>query len=76
MKPITYRQLQERLSELTDEQLDRSVTVSMGCDENGNGEFFGVTDTYLSDEGIVAAAADGVLDSNTPVLLIEENSIY
>ena len=72
VRPLSYRQLLERLQELTEEQLDMSCTVSFGCDENGNGEFYPVTDTCLSDEGIVDAAADGILDPGTPVLLIED----
>ena len=69
---MIYRELKKRLDDLTEDQLDMSATVSSGCDENGNAEFFQITDTCLSDEGVLDSASDGVLDPNTPVLLFEE----
>ena len=40
MSYLTYKKLKEALEELTDDQLDMTVTVSAGCDDNGNAEFF------------------------------------
>ena len=71
---MTGRQLLKILSELDDEQLDNfDLSVSAGCDANGNAEFFPLTDFCVVGGGVVDAAADGVLDEGSPVLLFEQD---
>ena len=71
---MTGRQLLNILSKLDDEQLDNfDLSVSAGCDANGNAEFFTLTDFCVVGGGVVDAAADGVLDEGSPVLLFEQD---
>lgn len=70
---MTGRELIKILSELPDEQLDNfDLSVSSGCDANGNAEFFTLTDFCVVGGGVVDSAADGVLDDGSPVLLFQE----
>ena len=70
---ITYQQLLEALQELTPEQRAMTATVSAGCDENGNAEFFAVDALTLAKNPDINAAVDGVLDSDEqPVILFAE----
>jgi hypothetical protein len=69
---ITYRYLLEGLKELTEQQLDMTVTVSAGCDENGNAEFFAADALTIAINPDIEAAADGVLEPEQPVILFEE----
>lgn len=69
------RVLLESLQRLTPEQLDDfDLAVSSGCDGNGNAEFFTITDICVVGDGTVDAAADGVLEAGSPVLLFEEGT--
>ena len=72
---MTYRQLQVALKELTGDQLDMTIVVSAGCDSNGNAEFFGGDCLTLAMNPDIEAAADGVLDSDQPVILFQEDAI-
>lgn len=72
---LTYRKLLEALKELTEDQLDMTVTVSEGCDENGNAEFFGADTLTLAMNPDIEAGADGVLEPEQPVILFEGNDI-
>lgn len=69
---MTYRELLAALRELSEEQLDMDITVSSGCDENGNAEFFKGDALTLAMNDDVAAAADGVLENNQPIILFQE----
>lgn len=71
-KPISYQALLNYLNQLTDEQLAMSVTFTDGCDENGNAEFYPVLDITRVGQGIIDAAAGGILEEDQPVLLCEE----
>jgi hypothetical protein len=67
---MTGRQLLVFLNSLTPHQLDDfDLSVSEGCDENGNAEFFTLNDYCVVGGGVVDAAADGVLEDEQPVLL-------
>ena len=69
---LTYRKLKEALGELTDSQLDMTVTVSAGCDEHGNAEFFcGDALTLAINPDVEAAAAD-VFEKEQPIILFAE----
>ena len=68
---LTYRKLKEVLSAMTDEELEMTVTVSEGCDENGNAEFFGATQLLRAFGDGLDAASDGVLESPQHVILFE-----
>lgn len=57
---MNYRTLLAALKELTEEQLDMTVTV---CDNQG--EFFPVSDCFITD-------GTDVLDDNHPYLKIQE----
>ena len=64
---MTYRKLQEALNELSDEQLDMTVTVYLDTQEA-----FPVDDTFLVSElpEDDREAMDGVLEEDQPVLLL------
>ena len=68
---MTYRDLLLRLLELTSEQLSCTCTVTSGCDENGNAEFFAADSLIMSDDKIIESAGD-VLDPQHPVILFLE----
>lgn len=70
---MTYRELQQGLSMLTEEQLNQDVMISEGCDENGDAEFFKVDSVTIVGEGQIDSAADGVLENGQVVLLFEGN---
>jgi hypothetical protein len=72
MKYMTYRKLKEALEELTDDQLDMTVTVSAGCDENGNAEFFCGDALTLAMNPDVEAGACDVLEETQPIILFDE----
>lgn len=69
---MTGRELLEWLKTLPDNQLDLHLSVSSGCDDNGNAEFFHVGGVCVVGDGIVDAAADDVLDTGSPVILFDE----
>ena len=69
---ITYRKLQKALAELTDDQLDMTVTVSAGCDEHGHAEFFGGDAFTLAMNPDVEAAATDMFDDTQPIILFHE----
>lgn len=68
----TYADLQRALSTLTEQQLAMSITVSEGCDANGDAEFFPAASLSRADTGVLWQAADGVLEGNQPVLLFNQ----
>jgi hypothetical protein len=65
----SWRDLAHALGTLTDSQLDMSITVSEGCDENGNAEFFPAYELLLAGDDRLLAASDGVLENLQPVLI-------
>lgn len=65
----SWRDLAHALGTLTDSQLDMSITVSEGCDENGNAEFFPAYEFLLAGDDSLLAASDGVLENLQPVLI-------
>ena len=70
---MTYRDLLAILDrQFTTEQLDMDVTVSAGCDESGNAEFFKVTDAVIAEDRSMQAGTDGVLHPDQFILLFEE----
>ena len=72
LKPVTlksYGDLKRALGALTEQQLAMSITVSEGCDSNGNAEFFPGYEFMRADSGAIHAATDGVLEAEQPVLL-------
>lgn len=73
-KYLTYRELLNKLMQLNAESLNSTVTVSSGCDANGNAEFFAVTDATMANDSSILAASDGVLEGNQLVLLFEEEA--
>jgi len=71
---MTGRALQKILNALSDEQLDDfDLSASSGCDENGEAEFFSVRDFCVVGGGILDAAADGVLEDGSPVILFDDD---
>jgi len=56
---MTYRELQEQLGRLTDEQLDCDVTV-----------YFTESDEFLPATGCDSMVHDDVLDENHPYLTV------
>ena len=72
MTKVTYRDLRQLLFAMTEEQLDQSITVSEGCDDNGNAVFLPIADYSCVGSGVIDAAADGVLEDGQLVLLINE----
>lgn len=68
---MTYRELKQGLEMLTDEQLDMDITVSEGCDDNGNAEFFKGDAVCIVGDGAVDSAADGVLENGQVVILFD-----
>ncbi|MAE81280.1 MAG: hypothetical protein CMB80_01000 [Flammeovirgaceae bacterium] len=69
MAYVTYRKLKEALDELDDCQLDMTATVSAGCDENGNAEFFPVDALTLAMNPDVEAAASDLFEDAQPIIL-------
>lgn len=67
----TWGDLQAALSALTPEQLAMSLTVSEGCDSNGNAEFYPAGTFLRAGDHSLLAASDGVLEAEQPVLLFE-----
>jgi hypothetical protein len=65
----SYADLKQALSLLTPEQLAMRITVSEGCDENGNAEFFASYEFMRADSDALQAGSDGVLAGCQPVLL-------
>lgn len=66
---MTYRELKKGLDGLCDDELDRDIIVSEGCDENGNAEFFKADSVCVVGDGVVDAAADGVLEDGQIIIL-------
>lgn len=68
MKPLTYRELLAALQELSNDQLDMSVTV-YASDEC---EAYPVLDTFVVSEmhESIQDELDGVLEGEQPVLVI------
>ncbi len=67
---MTGRSLLNFLNSLTPEQLDDfDMSVSEGCDENGNAELYTLDGVCIVGDGTIDAAADGVLEYYQPVLL-------
>lgn len=65
----TWGDLKIALEALTPRQLQMSLTVSEGCDENGNAEFFPAYCLLRADDSSMQAGSDGVLEGEQPVLL-------
>lgn len=59
---LTYRELRNRINQMTEEQLDCDVTIV----DSGSDEFYTVDVVSCED-------TDGVLDHNHPYLIIEES---
>ena len=72
MSYLTYRKLKEALEELTDDQLDMTVTVSAGCDEHGNAEFFCADALTLAMNEDVEAGACDMFEEIQPIILFDE----
>jgi hypothetical protein len=64
-KPITYRELKNRLGELTEEQLNMSATISTLEPNDPNTEFIPIIDTNMMD-----ADEDNPFDEDHPVLVL------
>ena len=71
MSYLSFRKLIVALEELTDDQLDMTVTVSAGCDENGNAEFYCGDALTLAMNPDVEAANPGFEDTQ-PIILFDE----
>jgi len=70
---MTPRQLLKHLMLLPEDVMESfDIAVTEGCDENGNAEFFTLTSFCVTGDGTVDAAADGVLDEGSPVLIFGE----
>jgi hypothetical protein len=69
---LTLREIKKTLNNLSGWELDHDCIVSIGCDENGNAEFHGVTELMFADNPIIAAGADGKVDDCQLVMLFEE----
>ena len=65
----TYATLAAAISQMTQEQLQMSITVTEGCDINGNAEFFCAQELVLAGGVHLEAATDGVLEPTQPVLI-------
>ena len=65
----TYAALAAAISQMTPEQLQMSITVTEGCDINGNAEFFCAQELVLAGGVHLEAATDGVLEPTQPVLI-------
>jgi hypothetical protein len=72
MKHLTYRQVELLISVMTEEQKDMTATVSAGCDENGNAEFFAVSEITVANSPLIEAAAGDVFEPNQPIILFDE----
>lgn len=68
-KLTTYGDLARALATLTPEQLTLPVTVSEGCDSNGNANFFEVYEVVRADSDILDAGSAGLPNRQLPVLL-------
>lgn len=66
---LSYEDLYHLIGQMTPEQRRMTVTVSEGCDANGEAEFFGIEEMVVTGDGSIDAAADGVLDDGHPVLI-------
>ena len=66
MKPLSYRQLKTALNELTEEQLDSSVTVI----DTTNQEGYSVMDTIIFSELSPEIQDEMDLDENQPCLIL------
>ena len=64
MSPLTYRELLQRLHELTDNQLDCSVCVGLGDDE-----YVDIYGTILSDHLDDDSIALDIVGEDQPLLL-------
>lgn len=69
LKIATFADLQAALHHLTPQQLAMSVSVSEGCDDNGNAEFYSGCELMRADSAHIEAASDGVLEPEQPVLV-------
>lgn len=65
----TWAQLQTALNLLTPEQLAMSITLTEGCDSNGDAEFYPSTTFCTAGDRSLQAASDGVLEPEQPVLV-------
>ena len=63
VRPLTYRELRDRLNELTEEQLDESATIASGPIDSTQTEFFPIFDTDTTGEEV------DVFDPNHPFLI-------
>ena len=70
-KNLTYRDLLKILVTLKDEQLDKDILVSEGCDDNGNADFYTIYDLTKVGVGVIDSAADLLFKKEHPVLLYE-----
>lgn len=70
---MTGRKLLAALSRLTNDQLDNfDLSVSSGCDANGNAEFFTLTTLVIVGDGTLDASIDGFLEEGNPILIFDE----
>jgi hypothetical protein len=63
MNPLTYRKLLEALPELTEEQLDMSVTIVL------DDEMYPIWDTHMAWD--LLEITSGVLQPDQPILLAD-----
>lgn len=69
----SWNDLWQFIATMSEEQRKASITVSEGCDENGNAEFFDATSIVKATASCIEAASDGVLDKDDHVLLFNTN---
>ena len=68
----TYGDLLTTLTELTPSQLKMSITVSAGCDENGDAEFFSCDTLTLAGNPDIVNAASDLFELDQPIILFKE----
>lgn len=70
----SWNDLWQFIATMSEEQRKGSITVSEGCDENGNAEFFDASSIVRATASCIEAASDGVLESSDHVLLFNNST--
>lgn len=70
----TWADLWQVIAAMSDEERKGSISISDGCDTNGNAEFFDATSLVKASDSSIAAASDGVLEDSDYVLLFNNES--
>lgn len=70
----TYGDLLAALYELTPSQLNMTITVSAGCDANGNAEFFACDALTLAENPDIACGAENIFELDQPIILFQDSS--